>query len=287
MAVLPEGLVVPSLPYLVALGVLTASIVVFIVSLEPHIDQRLVFGFVPWMVVGASAHVFYQLPTTVYPSVFEPLAAAPAVYVTTFIAMGAAWVFLAFINTVRTGPDRVPLYLGAAGTGVLIALFGYAASKGALASAQPFWSVVALLVTIPVTIVLYVLLAFQFPSTVARTRLIGGLVVFAHTLDGISTTVGVDVLGRGERSPIPETIMEFAGQLPTAPYLGTGWLFVLVKIGVAMGLVVLFADYLEDEPVHANLLLAVIVAVGLGPAVNNLVLFALRSQVDVAGAVAV
>jgi len=38
-------------------------------------------------------------------------------------------------------------------------------------------------------------------------------------------------------------------------------------------IVVLLDDYLEEDPVEASLLLAVVTAVGLGPAANNLVLF--------------
>lgn len=284
MAVLPDGLVVPSLPYVVVLGVLTASIVVFLVSLKPRIDQRLVGGLVPWMVLGATAHALYQLTATdVYPSVLEPLAAAPTVYVTTFVVMGAAWVVLAFVYSIKTGPNRVPLYLGAAGTGVLVALIGYAGTKGALAGARPYWPFIALVVTIPLTVLAYFAVAYRAPSTVARTRLVGGLAIFAHALDGVTTTVGIDVLDQAERSPIPEAIMDFAGQLPTAPYIGTGWLFVLVKLGIAIALVILFADYLEEEPVHGNLLFAVVIAFGLGPAVNNLVLFTLREQATIAG----
>ena len=100
--------------------------------------------------------------------------------------------------------------------------------------------------------------------------LVGGLVLFAHLLDGISTAVAVDVFGTTERSLLPARIMEFAGILPTEPYLGTGWLFVAVKLAVASLIVVAFADYVREEPVRGNLLFAVVIAVGLGPAMNNL-----------------
>jgi len=86
--------------------------------------------------------------------------------------------------------------------------------------------------------------------------------------------VGVDVLGFGERTPASRLIIEFADRLPTAEALGSGWLFVVVKLVLVGGVVVLFADYIEDEPTEGYLLLGFIAAVGLGPGVHNLLLFA-------------
>nr|NIS28553.1 DUF63 domain-containing protein [Actinomycetota bacterium]NIU64024.1 DUF63 domain-containing protein [Actinomycetota bacterium]NIW25823.1 DUF63 domain-containing protein [Actinomycetota bacterium]NIX20692.1 DUF63 domain-containing protein [Actinomycetota bacterium] len=65
-----------------------------------------------------------------------------------------------------------------------------------------------------------------------------------------------------------------AGALPTAELLGVGWLFVAVKLGVAGAVVWLFADFVEDDPRQGYLLLAVVAAVGLGPGVHNLLLYA-------------
>ncbi|MEF8977003.1 MAG: hypothetical protein V5A21_12325, partial [Halapricum sp.] len=88
MPLLPSGLVVPPLPYLIGLGIATATVAVFLVSLEPRIEQRHVLAFTPWMAVGAGAHGLHQVEAAidVYPDWAEPLVAAPAIYVTTFIA---------------------------------------------------------------------------------------------------------------------------------------------------------------------------------------------------------
>jgi uncharacterized membrane protein len=48
---------------------------------------------------------------------------------------------------------------------------------------------------------------------------------------------------------------------------------VFVKLLVAIAVVFLLDDYLEEDPVEASLLLAVVTAVGIGPATNNIVLF--------------
>jgi len=283
MPLLPSGLVVPPLPYVIAIVVSAATVASFLVSLAPRVEQRHVFAFTPWMAIGASAHVFYQLEPAVdvYPDWAEPLFGAPIVYLTTFVALGAVWTVLAFGSSINPDEDdNVALFLGLSGTAVLFGLFGFAAWREAFVNAEPFWSAAALVITVPITIAVYFIVAYTATGVVARARLLGGLVVFAHALDGITTAVGVDILGTGERSPLPEAIMELAGRLPVAETIGVGWLFILVKLAIAVGVVIAFADYLETKPVHGNLAFAAIIALGLGPAVNNLLLFALRESAD-------
>jgi uncharacterized membrane protein len=288
MPLLPSGLVVPPLPYLIALVVAAATVASFLVSLTPRIEQRHVLAFTPWMAVGASAHVFHQLEPAVdvYPDWAEPLFGAPTVYVTTFIALGSIWTILAFGSSINPDEDdNVALFLGLTGIVALFGLFAFAAWRDALVGIKPFWSAIAFVITIPITIAIYFVMAYTATGVVARARLLGGLVVFAHALDGITTAVGVDIIGAGERSPLPRMIMDVAGQLPVAEAIGTGWLFVLVKLVIAVGIVVAFAEYLETEPLRGNLAFAVIIALGLGPAVNNLLLFALRDTAGLAAAV--
>jgi len=67
--------------------------------------------------------------------------------------------------------------------------------------------------------------------------------------------------------------MEFAAHLPTEPYLGVGWLFVLVKVALVAVVVVLLADYVREVPGEGYLLLGLVAAVGLGPGVHNVLLF--------------
>jgi uncharacterized membrane protein len=96
----------------------------------------------------------------------------------------------------------------------------------------------------------------------------------AHGVDGVTTAVGVDLLGFGERTPLSALILEAAAALPTAATLGTGWLFVLVKLTVAAVAVAAVAPTVAETDREGYALLAVVVAVGLGPGVHNALLFA-------------
>jgi uncharacterized membrane protein len=98
--------------------------------------------------------------------------------------------------------------------------------------------------------------------------------VLGHTLDGVSTAVGVARLGFGERSPLSRVLLELGG-LPSLPVLGEGWLFLLVKVVVACAVVHLFVPYVRDAPSEGLPLLGFVAAVGLGPALHNLLLFSI------------
>ena len=271
-----SGLEVPSLLYLLVLLAGLVTVVALLYATRPPLTQRTVLAFVPWVASGAALHVFYQLglgaQQQVYPAWAEPLFAAPAVYVTSFVIMGAVWLAAVVVGTARGGEQLATRYLGIVGAGVLIALLGLLVwqSLGPALSPRPVVPLLTLIGTAALTFVVYVLIGAWRAWVLAEARLVGGLVLFAHLLDGVSTAVAVDVFGTTERSLIPARIMEFAGTLPTEPTLGTGWLFVVVKLVVAALIVVAFADYVREEPVRGTLLFAVVIAVGLGPAMNNL-----------------
>mgnify|MGYP000607415396 CR=1 FL=1 len=287
MQVLPSGLVVPPLPYAVGLLVATAVLGVALARLGPGVTGRHVLALVPWMAAGGAAHALHQYsavrPSPVVPPTVDPLVTAPAVYVTTFVAVGVVWVAAALSVDGRaafegvTSPaadERSARALGGVGAVVLVGLAGVAVSLALDAGSAAFlWPAVSVAGAVVATLLTYGTLRAYRPAVLAHLAVVVAL--FAHALDGVSTAVGVDVLGTGERTPIPRMIMDFAGTLPTAPYIGQGWLFVLAKLVVASGIVVLLADYVDEDPTEGNLLLAFVAAVGLGPAANNLTLFLL------------
>jgi len=272
--VLPSGFGLPPLPYAVALLGVTFLVSALLVALEPPIDQRMVVALAPWIALGGALHALSQPPIELYNDVLSPLFGAPAVYFTTFATMGTVWIVLSIVGVQRGHDDNVPLNLGLVGTGVLTVVLVLSAvtalRSGLLSLIWPTVAVVGALVVAGVTVLAVSL--WRTPIII-RARYAAPVVIFSHALDGVSTAIGTDVIGVGERSPIPRAIMAFAGSLPTASAIGSGWLFVLVKLIIVVAIVVFMDDYLSEEPVEASLILAVITAVGLGPATNNIVLF--------------
>lgn len=264
--VLPAGSTLPPTPYLV--GVVGAGILL-VAGLRRRglaLETRSVLAFAPWMVAGSALYAGYEVG--IVPQTVRPLASSPTVYVTTAILAGTAWL----------GVDRLDAgegWLAAVGGLVaLVPLTGVTSTALAAGTLRPGWSLFAAVLSVPIAAGLWWCFGRFRPAVVDIVGLAGGLAVFAHVLDGVSTTVGVDVLGFGEQTPLSALLLEVGAALPTAPVVGTGWVFFVVKAVLAIGLVWLIAPTVREDPPVGNALLLLITAVGLGPATYNLVLFA-------------
>lgn len=263
--VLPEGFALPRLPYLVALLVGLGAVAYGFRERRPAVTERRILALAPWMLAGAALHVLYVVDAV--PGVVAPLLGTPAVYLSVAVVAGAIW-----LAADAAGRD-VERFLAGSGTVAfavgLVAALAIGAARGTL---SPFWPAIAAVVGLGVGAATWLGLRRALPRvTVAGD--VGALVVLAHALDGVSTAVGVDLLGYGERTPLSRLILDLAADLPTADLVGAGWLFVLVKLLVAAFVLVLLVDVVEAEPAEGYALLGLVAAVGLGPAVHNLLLF--------------
>lgn len=267
--VLPEGTSVPPLPHLLVLAAGVAVVGWGMRRDRPAVTEPVVLALAPWMVAGAALHVLYQAGTV--PPDIAPFLGTPAVYVTTAVVAGSTW-----LAARRVGDARSPVR-PLAGVGVALALAAVVLALAAGGVDRVAVPLAALAVGIGLGGGGWVALARLRPGAVATCGYVGLLVLVAHALDGVSTAAGVDLLGFGERSPASRAIMDAAAALPTAEVLGVGWLFVLVKLAVAAAVVVLFAEYVREEPSPGYALLGLIAAVGLGPGVHNVLLYAVAS----------
>jgi len=55
--------------------------------------------------------------------------------------------------------------------------------------------------------------------------------------------------------------------------IGAGWLFLLIKLLLAVFVVVAFTGYVEDDPEEGRFVLTVVAGLGLGPGAHNMLLF--------------
>ncbi|XVH32003.1 DUF63 family protein [Haloferacaceae archaeon DSL9] len=267
MVLLPDGFALPPLPYLLAMLAALGAVASGFRRSSPAITGPHVVALAAWMVLGACVHVLHQIGSL--PPAVEPFGGTPAVYLTVAALAGAVW-----LGADRTvDPGRVPIALGAVGGLALVPVVAAALAVGAdRGGLELFWPLVALVASVPVTAAAWFALGRISPRAVAVTGSVGALAVFGHVLDAVSTTVGIDFLGFGERTPLARVLMDFAASLPVGA--GGGWLFILVKLVVACGVVVLLTEYVEDVPSEGYLLLGFVAAVGLGPGAHNLLLFA-------------
>jgi len=260
MAVLPEGFVLPPLPYLFVLVAGLVAVGTLLRRRRPPVTDATIRAFVPWMILGSALHVLYvrgELPAAV-----RPLAGTPAVYLTVAVVAGTTW--LGAAATDGETPTRLRR------VGVLFVL-GAVLAVVADADTLRLGTALGILVGSAVaTAGTWFLLRRLYPAVSATGRL-GTLAVGAHALDGVSTAVGIDLLGFSERTPLSRLVIEFGASLPTP--MGGGWLFVLVKLVVAAVVVAALTETAREAPTQGRLLLGFVAAVGLGPGVHNVLLF--------------
>lgn len=265
MAILPAGFALPPLPYLLGLVVAVAAVAYGLRERRPAVDDQFVRALVPWMLVGAWLHVLHVVGAA--PAVVDPLLGTPAAYISTAVLAGAVW-----LAADASDRDTANVLLGA---GVVVALVALAvALRSGLdaGSLTPLWPAIAAVLGVGLGIALWTGLSKARPE-VAVTGSAGAVAVVAHSLDGVSTAIGIDVLNATERTPLSRAIIDFGATLPTAEFIGAAWLFVVVKAALACGITLLLADYVREDPEEGRLLLVLVAAVGLGPGAHNLLLF--------------
>ncbi|GAA0192078.1 DUF63 family protein [Halobacterium noricense] len=266
--VLPAGFGLPPLPYLLALAAALVGVAVGVRRRDPDFGGRHVLALVPWMCVGAAGHVLYGLGAL--PPALAPLFGTPSAYLTTAGVAGAVW-----LATLRIDADDARALAVAGAVALLPAVGGVVAHGVANGTLSPVLPAAGLVGGAALGVAVGALL-YRLREDAAVAGRAGLLAVAAHGVDGVTTAVGVDLLGFGERTPASRLILEFAAGLPTAEALGAGWLFVLVKLAVAAVVVLAVAPTVREEPRYGYALLALVTAVGLGPGVHNALLFAVE-----------
>ncbi|CAJ53303.1 DUF63 family protein [Haloquadratum walsbyi] len=265
MVIFPDGFALPAIPYLLTIIFAGGVVAYAAIRQRPTVTSSRVLALAPWMALGAALHVQYVL--SALPPAIRPLAGTPAVYAIVTIAAIGTWVSLDLLVTSAYIAQIL------AGVGVVAALIAIA---GVIAINPTSLRVTVSIIGIGVSVILsggvWVMLTRIVPKT-QLTAPMGTFAVFGHTLDGVSTTIGIDLLGFGERTPLSALIIEFASGLPTDAIIGSGWLFVVVKLLIVSVVVWVFADIADTAPAQSNILLAIISAVGFGPGVHNLLLF--------------
>jgi len=266
---LPSGAALPPVPYLLAVVVAVLAVGGALYRRAPPVTPSVVVGFAPWMIAGAAGYALYQAGAV--PAVVAPLFGNPVVYATTFAVAGTVWLVAADRAPNGRGIDTVPGVLALSG-GVVAAALVAVGVAGALAAGRLSlaWPLAGLALSVGLAAVIW----FAVRERVAATGTLGALALFGHTLDGVSTAVGMR-LGFGEQTPLSALLIEMGAELPPAEMFGAAWLFVLVKLVVAVLVLFAFRDYVREEPAEGSLLLGAVAAVGLGPGAHNIVLFAI------------
>lgn len=248
--------------------------------MEPPVTRRVMAAFTPWMVTGAATHALYTVDA--YPEWADPLFEPIAVYFTVFTAAGMVWAYMTTASTISGEGNYDAQYVAAAGLGATLVSAGFvlAQAQGAdLSRVLPsFGGLVAALV---VGGGAYLLVGYFYSKVFVHTGILGWLVVFGHSLDGVMTAVAADVFGLPPLYAAGARLYDYAGTLPVPESVGQGWLVVLAKVALALVVVSVVASLrsrrvFDDRDAVAYLVLTLVAAYGLGPGIHillTLVLF--------------
>ena len=264
MQVLPLDFILPPVPYVVFI-LSCACLVAFILwKTGIEINEKTIIALVPWMAFGSSLRVLSLLG--IVPGEVNYFLGNPTVYITTFIIGGIVWSSGNHFG--RNSQINQVIFIG--GVICFLGVMGIIISNGLNHS---LWPIFGLILSILVSIGAWKIIQYKKPEIPIALGSTGFLLVLGQTVDGISTAIGIDILNFNEQTPISKIIIDFAARLPSSDVIGSGWLFVCVKIALAAYMVVLFAEYIREKPLNARIFLIVMIAIGIGPGIHNLILY--------------
>jgi len=244
----------------------TAAFVLALLAIvDPPVTRTTPIAVTPWAFVGAFAH--HLALEGVYPDLVEPLFDGLLVGPTVFALAGGLWLLLRGVAVFRDREEG-GAYLVACGVGAALGLGMVTVTTLSLDRGDAL-----VLVGVPALAAVlggvgYLSLGLVDPPGFARARLAGYLVAFAQTLDGVASALLVDGLGREVTRPSVEAAFALTTTLGNADVLGVGWLLVVPRLVLSLGLVAVLTRGRVETEVYRVLLLAALVAAGVGPGVT-------------------
>ncbi|MFL2521396.1 MAG: DUF63 family protein [Halobacteriales archaeon] len=266
--ILPSDFGIPSAPYLIGILICAGIIAMVLWKCEIRIDEDIIISLIPWMAFGAGLRVVGVMGLKEYGKLesISFLLGNPTVYITTFVILGCVWSVVLLLKRDQIA-EKILMGSGLIGFGTTMVVLSREGWT------NPAWSIVGLVVALVVSILVWEAVkrkSAEIPKVLGSTGL---LVIIGQTLDGTSTAIGIDILNFKEQTPISQMILDIGASLPVANIIGVSWLFVCVKIVLAIALVFLFVDYTKEKPLYARILLIVMIAIGIGPGMHNLILY--------------
>jgi uncharacterized membrane protein len=110
------------------------------------------------------------------------------------------------------------------------------------------------------------------PETTGAAGLPGVFLLFGQTLDGVTTIIGIDMLGFSEQVPLSRLVLELTAQLPVASVIGVGWALFALKLALVTGLLRTVQPSPGKRDHFVTLALLTAGFAGLLPGLNNLLL---------------
>jgi len=287
----PGYTTVSTVGYMIVLVFMLAGVYFLIERLELEPYRQFFFSLVPFMLFGGGLRVVEDSFVSARRAGVEPPVDIPwsAVFISPFIYFTVFFVTLAAILgslwLARTG--RVENYydpLRLTGGVVLAATTLYLVSLAATTDYvgwNPMMFVITMGLATAIASGAYAAIERYRPEINAGTGYIGLVVIWGHAVDGVANVLASDwthLFGVGEYTPkhvVNRIIIDVTNSVQPASVtaaIGDSWPFLVVKILVAVAILAVFDErFAEENPRYSVMLLAAIVAVGLGPGTRDMI----------------
>lgn len=251
-------------PLVVIVAAIATALVLTV--LRVPVTRATVLAATPWMVLGGVLESL--VATGAYEGVVATLFAPPQGYLAALVVGGVTWVPLLEVAAMRNREATGARSLAIAGWGATGVLAMVVLWRTAVGPAEVLWLVGIPVVAAVLAGVAYILLGLGDAEPLAYTGLLGLLVVFAHTFDGLAVAFAVEVLGRAPRPPLAALVAD--GIAAAGLGLPAGWLFVALKLLGSLLAVQVLARTPRRTETATYLGLGALAALGLGPGVATL-----------------
>ncbi|MFB6094238.1 MAG: DUF63 family protein [Halanaeroarchaeum sp.] len=286
----PGYTLVSEVGYALTLIVAVAGLVFVLRRLNLGERLSFVYPLLPFMLFGGALRVVEdasdRVPAGVDPVIQFPLNAliiSPFIYFTVFFLTLAALLLAVWLSR-RDLTASFEWPLAGMGTGLLALTVGYLlwlSATRTYVAFHPSFTVLTMGFALLIGGGGWWLVRQYAPWIAADTPRLGAVVLWAHSVDGVSNVLGIDwgnELGLGydmvPKHPINRAVIGLAERFvpeSITAVVGTAWPFLLLKVVAALLVVSLFDDrMIADSPRFSTLLLIAVVAVGLGPGTRDM-----------------
>jgi uncharacterized membrane protein len=249
-------------------GIILAGCVYLIIAVlrkrEFRIDKSFLTATLPFIFFGSTARELVDRGFGVYPG-YAPYPGnfwlvAPGIYLSMFL-------LTSFVLAVTVFFFRERYFLPMASFGVLLSSYNLYLIAAHITTLK--WFFVSLLSFLLSAAASYLILGGLGRSLLSGRDSFNAnfLLLSAHLLDASATFVGVDFMGYSEKHVLPNVLIEKVGSAAV--------MFPLKFIVVVAAIYVIDREYAKDELSRRFVKFAVLV-LGLGPALRDLTLIALR-----------
>jgi uncharacterized membrane protein len=286
----PGYTLVSEVGYVLILLLALVGVYLLLRRLEIGDSRSLFYALFPFMLFGGALRTVEDAGIAALAAGSEPLIAfpvsaliiSPFIYVTVFaVTLAAVGVGVALER--RGVVDAYEYPVAAIGTLLLGASVGYLTYLAATTSYVILQIQVLAAVAVGATLsaaATWLLIERVAPAINDGTGLMGLVLLWGHSVDGVANVVGLDwmpALGAGPnlvpKHPVNAAVVDItAAVLPASVLAITGdtWPFLLLKLAAATFVIWVFEPHLlEESPRYSILLLIAVLAVGLGPGTRD------------------